>query len=35
MDPARRQAFLSDWTAKLTADIAATVQRIKHVVEKN
>ncbi|MEE1798011.1 SRPBCC family protein [Streptomyces sp. NPDC101062] len=34
MDPARKQRFFADWTAKLTADITATVQRIKQVVEK-
>ncbi|MER5972463.1 SRPBCC family protein [Streptomyces sp. NPDC002055] len=35
MDPAERQRFFSDWTAKLTEDITATVQRIKQVIEKN
>lgn len=35
MDPAEKQQFFNDWTAKLTADITATVQRIKGVIEKN
>ncbi|SER61737.1 Polyketide cyclase / dehydrase and lipid transport [Streptomyces sp. yr375] len=35
MDPAQRQTFFRDWTAKLTADLTATVQRIKQVIEKN
>ncbi|MFE4371303.1 SRPBCC family protein [Streptomyces sp. NPDC056835] len=34
MDTAEKRTFFSDWTAKLTADMTATVQRIKQVVEK-
>lgn len=35
MDAAEKRTFFSDWSAKLTADITATVQRIKQVIEKN
>ncbi|MEU5404120.1 SRPBCC family protein [Streptomyces sp. NPDC005963] len=35
MDPAEKQKFFSDWTDKLAADLAATVQRIKRVIEKD
>jgi len=35
MDVADRRTFFSDWSAKLTADMTATVQRVKRAVEKN
>ncbi|MFD7409197.1 SRPBCC family protein [Streptomyces sp. NPDC059866] len=34
MDEKEKQRFFSDWTAKLTADLAATVHRIKQAVER-
>ncbi|MEV8019180.1 SRPBCC family protein [Streptomyces sp. NPDC086554] len=33
MDATQRQRFFGDWSAKLDADMAATLQRVKKVIE--